>query len=503
VLPGQSAAIDGPDPQYATVKNGIGIDGFDAWIADRDRYYRVSTSGNLVSPQMVGAADLAQYGSWTQSSEYGAVWYPNDVGPDWAPYRNGYWVDVGAYGPTWVDYAPWGYAPFHYGRWAYINGRWGWCPGRYVARPLWAPALVAWTGGAGWGVSATIGGPVYGWVPLAWGEPYRPWWGRCSYGCWDRYNRPYAVNVNAWRPNSPPPSTYRNWNAPNAVTAVRGNSFYSRQPVQQNMVRVSREQFASAPVLSSAPPVRGDASARIPTNPRPASAPPPASTFQQTYARPAQQMQGGGNTTRVPTATMQPYQSPASPGVSPTTRMPTQAVPSQPVQRDDSNRRTPTYAQPTPPAQSYAQPPSRVAQPSPQPRDVQPPPQGQMRTPQPVQAQPQMQQQQPVRVQQPQMQPQQPVRVQQPQIQPQMQPQQPVRVQQPQIQPQPMPQVREARPAPPPMQQAAPQPVPQQHAAPPSRGAPQDSGNQGQRGAPQSRDTPPGQDGGGSGRIQR
>ena len=44
----------------------------------------------------------------------------------------------------------WGYAPFHYGRWAYIGGRWGWCPGMYVARPLWAPALVAWYGGSGW-----------------------------------------------------------------------------------------------------------------------------------------------------------------------------------------------------------------------------------------------------------------------------------------------------------------------------------------------------------------
>ena len=143
VLPGQSAEVDGPNPQYATVQNGIGLDGFDTWVADRDRYYRVSSNANYVSPQMVGAADLAQYGSWSQNQEYGNVWYPNDVPNDWAPYRNGYWTEVGAWGPTWVDYAPWGYAPFHYGRWAYINGRWGWTPGAYVARPMWAPALVA------------------------------------------------------------------------------------------------------------------------------------------------------------------------------------------------------------------------------------------------------------------------------------------------------------------------------------------------------------------------
>ena len=92
---------------------------------------------------------------WQTTPDYGAVWFPNVVAPDWAPYRDGYWTDVGGWGPTWVDSAPWGYAPFHYGRWAFIGGRWGWCPGGYVARPVWAPALVAWYGGPGWGVSRT------------------------------------------------------------------------------------------------------------------------------------------------------------------------------------------------------------------------------------------------------------------------------------------------------------------------------------------------------------
>ena len=75
-------------------------------------------------------ADLDQYGTWSQVPEYGAVWYPSDVGTDWAPYRNGYWTEVGAWGPTWVDYAPWGYAPFHYGRWAYRRRPLGLVPGR-------------------------------------------------------------------------------------------------------------------------------------------------------------------------------------------------------------------------------------------------------------------------------------------------------------------------------------------------------------------------------------
>ncbi|MEO8752223.1 MAG: DUF6600 domain-containing protein, partial [Casimicrobiaceae bacterium] len=136
VLPGQSAAVDGADPQYATVRNGVANDGFDAWVASRERRYEGGAGANYVSPQMVGAADLDRYGTWNQVPEYGAVWYPSDVGADWAPYRNGYWTEVGGWGPTWVDAAPWGYAPFHYGRWAYIGNRWGWCPGRIDVRPV-------------------------------------------------------------------------------------------------------------------------------------------------------------------------------------------------------------------------------------------------------------------------------------------------------------------------------------------------------------------------------
>ena len=49
---------------------------------------------------MVGAADLDQYGTWSQMPEYGAVWYPNNVPVDWAPYRNGY-----AYDPAYDGYS--------------------------------------------------------------------------------------------------------------------------------------------------------------------------------------------------------------------------------------------------------------------------------------------------------------------------------------------------------------------------------------------------------------
>ena len=37
---------------------------------------------------------------------------PTAVAVDWAPYRYGRWAHVGRWGWTWVDDAPWGYAPF-------------------------------------------------------------------------------------------------------------------------------------------------------------------------------------------------------------------------------------------------------------------------------------------------------------------------------------------------------------------------------------------------------
>ena len=121
--------------------------------------------------------------------------YPAAVAADWAPYRDGYWTTVGAWGLTWVDSAPWGYAPSHYGRWVKVGWRWAWCPGGYVGRPHWAPALVGWYGGAGWRSAANSGAPVYGWVPLGWGDAYQPWWHRCSHSCWSHYNRGFAMDA--------------------------------------------------------------------------------------------------------------------------------------------------------------------------------------------------------------------------------------------------------------------------------------------------------------------
>lgn len=144
-----------------------------------------------VVQQMTGTGELSSYGTWDQSPQYGAVWYPN-VAPGWAPYREGHWAYVSPWGWTWVESEPWGFAPFHYGRWIDEDDRWGWVPaadyqpGVVYAQPVYAPALVGFFGlGAGIAVTAELlQSHAIGWVPLAPREVYYP-----TYRCPDNYVR--------------------------------------------------------------------------------------------------------------------------------------------------------------------------------------------------------------------------------------------------------------------------------------------------------------------------
>ena len=315
-LPGQWVSVSGVGPLAADIRNGLGSDGFDTWSANRDRYYERARAAPYVSRQMVGFADLDQYGTWEETPEYGPVWYPAAVASDWAPYDDGYWTNVGPWGLTWVDAAPWGFAPSHYGRWVHNRGRWGWCPGGYIARPRWAPALVAWYGGAGWGITANGGAPVYGWVPLGWGDAYTPWWRSCSQACWSRYNKPFAVDP-ADRTNPRP--RYSNIGVSGAMTAAPGATLVGRKPVRTTRVLVPASQLSSAPLLATPPSVTPRSLAGQVFRPGERGTPTPASAlysngrrtvFVQTAPRTAVAEPAASGLVRVPvTAGAQPAQS--------------------------------------------------------------------------------------------------------------------------------------------------------------------------------------------------
>ena len=171
---GQSAQLWHSGPNGYRLLNAIN-DEFTEWSVTRDQRPRATNYSRYVSPEMTGAEDLDAYGNWSETSDYGAVWYPRAVAADWAPYRNGHWAWIAPWGWTWIGQEPWGFAPFHYGRWAHLGGRWGWVPGVRVARPVYAPAMVAWTGSPGIGISVSFGRkPTAGWFPLAPREVYIP-----------------------------------------------------------------------------------------------------------------------------------------------------------------------------------------------------------------------------------------------------------------------------------------------------------------------------------------
>jgi hypothetical protein len=154
---------------------------FDGIVDLRDRRSEASFALLHVSAEMTGAEALDGHGQWRTEAGHGAVWFPDKLPQDWAPYRFGRWRWLAPWGWTWIDDAAWGFAPFHYGRWLFLAGRWGWVPGALTAptaaaRPVYAPALVGFFGNPPSGVwtPAGVATPTVGWYPLAPGEVYWP-----------------------------------------------------------------------------------------------------------------------------------------------------------------------------------------------------------------------------------------------------------------------------------------------------------------------------------------
>ncbi len=235
----------------------------DEWALARDRQWEERESARYVPRQMTGWEDLDDYGTWRNEAEYGPVWYPTRVDAGWAPYRYGRWTWVRPWGWTWVDDAPWGYAPFHYGRWVNFGNRWGWYPGRYTARPIWAPALVGWIGGSGWSVSISTGyGSALGWYPLSPYDNYQPWY---------NHNVTYVNYVNRIvlpphhrREHQHDRNDQRRDHREHGATVVPRDQFGTRRPVQSIRATVPGEVVARQPVVAGAAvlPTRNEARQR-------------------------------------------------------------------------------------------------------------------------------------------------------------------------------------------------------------------------------------------------
>ena len=239
-----------------------GYDDFEDWCQSRDQRENSAASARYVSRDVDGYYDLDEYGDWESDSDYGNVWVPRTVAVGWAPYHYGHWVWIAPWGWTWVDEEPWGFAPFHYGRWCFVRSHWAWVPGPIVVRPVYAPALVGFVGGGGFGFSVTFGGGFagVGWFPLGPRDVFVP-----GYRCSRRYVQ--VVNVTNTRVINITQVTnvyntvvinrdvrrvdYTYAHTNSAVTAVSRETFVGARSVASASVRVTPDQIERARVVES------------------------------------------------------------------------------------------------------------------------------------------------------------------------------------------------------------------------------------------------------------
>jgi hypothetical protein len=149
------------------------------------------------------------------------------------------------YGWTWVSADPWGWAPYHYGRW-FHHDRFGWCwyPGAFGPRHYWSPALVGWFGfGGGGGFGFGFGN--IGWVPLAPFEVLHPWWGRGFYGRGFNRTTINVTNINVT-------NVYRNARFHNGVSAVGVHDFQNGR--FNNIARINGSTIREAGAVRGAMP---------------------------------------------------------------------------------------------------------------------------------------------------------------------------------------------------------------------------------------------------------
>jgi Family of unknown function (DUF6600) len=257
----QQYTFNGTDQLSYDAQAAPDFDDFEAWCQTRDQRENNSASAQYVSRDVDGYYDLDEYGEWSEQPDYGPVWYPRDVAADWVPYHVGHWVYIAPWGWTWVDEEPWGFAPFHYGRWVLVGARWGWVPGPRVVRPVYAPALVAFVGGPGFGLSVSFGGGFTGvaWFPLGPRDVFVP-----TYRCSPRYIQ--YVNVTNTRIVTATQVTNayntvivnRNYSRVNytyadnhrAVTVVSRDTFVGARPVNREIVHINDDQFKDVRVVS-------------------------------------------------------------------------------------------------------------------------------------------------------------------------------------------------------------------------------------------------------------
>ena len=260
------AVLGGGEPLFAEFKPAVSDD-FAEWWRSLGTGDRILPAMLHISPAMTGIEALDGSGHWEavagEDSVWGPIWFADAVPDDWAPYRYGRWRWIQPWGWTWIDDAAWGFAPSHYGRWARFprtgseTERWGWIPGKPVDDPAYAPAVVAFLGTAGVGLSyADANGPAFAWFPLAPGEVYRPTFTRdiaairqLNAGCKIRLRSRQPTRI--MRRDEIVGAEHHNRRFASAVPRA---AFLAGQPVPPALVQIPESRLEQAPLITDAAP---------------------------------------------------------------------------------------------------------------------------------------------------------------------------------------------------------------------------------------------------------
>jgi hypothetical protein len=133
VKKGETFTLDPMDADHYALDKEAEADDLDDWSQQRDEalksYGATEVASNVQSPYQYGLNDLNYYGTYYDVPGYGWMWQPNGVGAGWDPFMNGYWT-LTPYGYCWISAYPWGWMPYRYGQWVFVNGSgWMWQPG--------------------------------------------------------------------------------------------------------------------------------------------------------------------------------------------------------------------------------------------------------------------------------------------------------------------------------------------------------------------------------------
>jgi hypothetical protein len=135
--------------------------------------------------------------------------------------------------------------------------RWGWVPGAQSADPVYAPALVAFLGTAGVGLSyPDATGPAVAWFPLAPGDVYWPGYTK-DLDLIRRINQGALAEFPAIGPgiDGAPPAEIVNGDYPNRrfASVVPRSVFVGGRPVGPALLRLPEQRLANAPLLPGSP----------------------------------------------------------------------------------------------------------------------------------------------------------------------------------------------------------------------------------------------------------